>query len=293
MPSIRVASECFVQPRSKRMQPVLRIASFVKSGFAEGGGHAHDLEARCLESSTRSSRMHRRGHDCHGGPSASLSDGFHPHSFRTRSENRIDEDDLSGWPGQRQNAFLVRCIRNDLPVKACSLARDQQRTCETEPGESQTRQQSVESFVAHHPIRRESTPQHCDRIDVRGNSIPPDHWLGQGRDQRGVGRSQAKEGDDGRPDPEQRTKTARSEDGAYESGGSVKREVGRAKELLDAKDVRRNCDEGAEYCSGRGVARYPAPSHRFAKGNPLGLFCPLVRRLGRGDTLGGRLEGAL
>jgi hypothetical protein len=57
--------------------------------------------------------------------------------------------------------------------------------------------------------------------------------------------------------------------------------------------VRRNGDEGPEDCSGRGVARYSAPSRRFAKGKPLRLLRVLVRRLGRGDTVSRRLQGAL
>ena len=57
--------------------------------------------------------------------------------------------------------------------------------------------------------------------------------------------------------------------------------------------MRRDGDEGAKYCSGRGVTRYSAPSRRFAKGKPLGLLRVLVRRLGRGDTLRRCLESAL
>ena len=57
--------------------------------------------------------------------------------------------------------------------------------------------------------------------------------------------------------------------------------------------MRRNSDEGPEDCSSRGVARYSAPSRRFAKGKPLRLLRVLVRRLGRGDTVSRRLEGAL
>ena len=57
--------------------------------------------------------------------------------------------------------------------------------------------------------------------------------------------------------------------------------------------MRRNGDEGPEDCSSRGVARYSAPSRRFAKGKPLRLLRVLVRRLGRGDTVSRRLQGAL
>jgi hypothetical protein len=57
--------------------------------------------------------------------------------------------------------------------------------------------------------------------------------------------------------------------------------------------VRRDGDKGPEDCSSRGVARYSAPSRRFAKGKPLRLLRVLVRRLGRGDTVSRRLQGAL
>ena len=57
--------------------------------------------------------------------------------------------------------------------------------------------------------------------------------------------------------------------------------------------MRRDGDESAKDCSGRGVTRYSAPSRGLAKGKPLGLLRPLVRRLGRGDTLRRCLESAL
>ena len=103
---------------------------------------------------------------------------------------------------------------------------------------------------------------------MSGNSIPPDYRLGQGRHQRGIGHCDAKDSDDGSRDPEKRTQPARSKDGTDDSGGSVEREIGCSKKLLDTKYVRRDGDEGAKDCSGRGVARYSAPSRRFAKGNP-------------------------
>lgn len=100
-----------------------------------------------------------------------------------------------------------------------------------------------------------------------GEWIPPDEWLGDGRDQRGVGRGNAKERNEGGRDPEQGTKAARAEDGTYEGRRDVQREVvGRSKELLNAKYVRGDGAEGAEDCSGRGVAREPGRSRRFGKG---------------------------
>lgn len=100
-----------------------------------------------------------------------------------------------------------------------------------------------------------------------GESIPPYQGPSQGRDHRSIGRGYAKKRDDGGRDPEQRAKAARSKDGTHDGRRDVKREVGRSKELLDAKDVRGDRAERGENCSGRRVSRDSARSLRFVKGN--------------------------
>lgn len=135
------------------------------------------------------------------------------------------------------------------------FARNQQRARDAAPGESETRQHSVESLTAHHPIGRESRREDSDRIDARGHRVPPDQRSGKRWGQLSIGDRYADEREDPGRDPEQRAKAACSEYRADESRRHVKREIRNSKELLDSKDVRGNRAERPEDCSRDRVVR--------------------------------------